>query len=147
VYNPSHSSTSALVGQNFSLRYAGGSSVNGTTYTDSVIVGGLTATCQTLGVATSYSTGLSASNFTPDGLLGLGWSQISHYNASGYFQTLIAEGKAPSRVFSFKLATSGSELYIGGTDKALYNGTFTWVPVTKEVSLSHTLSLSLLTIF
>ena len=48
-------------------------------------------------------------------------------------QTLISEGVLTSPVFGLKLAQSGSELFLGGTNSALYTGDFTWVPLTNEV--------------
>jgi cathepsin D len=115
------------------LTYGDGSSVQGEEYTDTVTVSGLTATGQTLGAATTYSTGFSSTYFPPDGLMGLAWEQLSVYGANGFFQTLVAEGKVTSSVFGFKLATSGSELYLGGVDTSLYTGSVTWTPVTQEV--------------
>jgi cathepsin D len=49
------------------------------------------------------------------------------------FQTLISEGVVTSQVFGLKLASSGSELFLGGTNSALFTGNFTWVPLTNEV--------------
>jgi Eukaryotic aspartyl protease len=49
------------------------------------------------------------------------------------FQTLISDGVVTSQVFGFKFATSGSELFLGGTNSALYTGDFTWVSLTIEV--------------
>jgi cathepsin D len=71
--------------------------------------------------------------FPADGLMGMGFQTISHYNAPPVFQTLISEGVVTSQVFGFKFATSGSELFIGGTNSALYTGSFTWIPLTIEV--------------
>jgi cathepsin D len=134
LYDPRNSSTSIDLGKHFSLRYGSGATVNITTYADDVTVSGLTATDQTLGVATTYSAGFAYSNFPPDGLMGLAWAQISVSGTFGYFQTLIAQGQVNNQVFGVKLATSGSELLLGGVNEALYKDPFTWVPVTKEVS-------------
>jgi cathepsin D len=142
VYNPSSSSTSTAIRASFSLLYGDGSSVQGITYTDTVTIGGLTATNQTLGVATTYSTGFNSTYYPPDGLMGLAWGRVSIYRAPGYFQTLVSEGQVTSSVFAVKLAVSGSELFLGGVNTALYTGSFTWLPVTKEVSNSYPLSLS-----
>ena len=65
--------------------------------------------------------------------MGLAFESISRFNASPVFQTLISEGVLDSPVFGFKLATSGSELFLGGTNSNLYTGKFTWVPLTKRV--------------
>jgi len=81
---------------------------------------------QTIGAAKQYSTGFSKSDFPADGLMGMGFKSISNYHASPVFQTLF--------VFAFKLAESGAELFIGGVNKSLYKSSFTYVPVTQEVS-------------
>ena len=65
--------------------------------------------------------------------MGLAFESISKFNASPVFQTLISEGVLDSPVFGFKLATSGSELFLGGTNSNLYTGGFTWVPLSNEV--------------
>ena len=49
------------------------------------------------------------------------------------FQNLISEGVVTEPVFGLKLATSGSELFLGGTNTSLYTGDFTWVPLTNAV--------------
>jgi cathepsin D len=86
-----------------------------------------------LGAATEYSSGFASDQFPADGLMGMAFQSISDYNAPPLFQTLISEGAVTSPVFGFKFATSGSELFLGGTDSALYTGDFTWVPLTNEV--------------
>ena len=66
--------------------------------------------------------------------MGMAFQSISVYNASPPFQTLISQGVITSQVFGLKIATSGgSELFLGGTNSALYTGDFTWVPLTVEV--------------
>jgi cathepsin D len=72
----------------------------------------------------------------PDGLMGMGFQAISRCNAPPLFQTLISAGVVTSQVFGFKFATSGSELFLGGTNSALYTGDFTWIPLTVEVCSS-----------
>ena len=65
--------------------------------------------------------------------MGLAFQSISRYNAPPVFQTLIAEGMLDTPVFGIKLATSGSELFLGGTNSNLFTGGFTWVPLSNEV--------------
>ena len=43
-----------------------------------------------------------------------------------------------SPVFDFKFASSGSELFLGGTNRALFTGDFTWVRLTNEVCYDPT---------
>lgn len=60
--------------------------------------------------------------------MGMGFQSISDYNAPPPFQTLISDGAVTSPVFCFEFATTGSELFLGGTNNTLYTGEFTWVP-------------------
>ena len=78
---------------------------------------------QTLGVATTYSSSFEISQFPADGLMGMGFPSISVYPATPFFQSLVSQGQTDQSVFSFKLATSGSELYLGGANSALYTAT------------------------
>lgn len=89
---------------------------------------------QAFGVASNYSSGLAVDQFPADGLMGMGFQSISAYNATPVFQSLVSQGQTDEPVFSFKLAASGSELYLGGANSALYTGGFTYTPVTTEVS-------------
>lgn len=86
-----------------------------------------------MGAADHYSEDLGPDSFPPDGLLGMGYQTISEYNSPPFVQTLISQGKTDQPVFAFKLAKSGSELYIGGVNKNLFTGSFTYVPVTTKV--------------
>ena len=81
-----------------------------------------------------YTSGFNATNFPIDGLVGMAYQSISDYNSPPLFQTLVAQGRVAPQ-FAFKLAETGSELYLGGTNPELYNGSFTYVPVTNQVSL------------
>ena len=65
--------------------------------------------------------------------MGLAFESISAYNAPSVFQTLISEGVLTSPVFGLKLATSGSELFLGGVNDALFTGDFAWVSLTNAV--------------
>lgn len=64
--------------------------------------------------------------------MGMAYQSISDYNAPPFFQSLVAQKQVSSPVFAFKLATSGSELYLGGTNTNLYSGSITYTPVTKQ---------------
>ena len=152
IYVPTASSTAQDLGQTFSLAFGDGSSVLGDKYTDVVNIAGLTvcrnafllvslaltwgtkANMQTLGAGSLYSSGLESSRYPADGLMGMGFQSISVYGAPPPFQTLISQGVVTSPVFGFKFAASGSsELFLGGTNSALYTGGFTWVPLINEV--------------
>ena len=64
--------------------------------------------------------------------MGMAFKSLSVYNANPTYQTLIDEGKM-SPIFGFKFATSGSELFLGGVNPALYTGEFTWVDLSVVV--------------
>ncbi|BGO92388.1 hypothetical protein NBRC10512_005073 [Rhodotorula toruloides] len=131
-YDPSSSSSSQLVaGKTLSLTYGDGSSTKGTVYTDTVSVAGLSATSQTLGAATALTSDFQ--NDPYDGLLGMAFASISTLGANPFFQTLVAQDKVSALQFSFYLANSGSELYLGGLNSALYQaGSTKWYPVTSQ---------------
>jgi len=74
-----------------------------------------------------YSTKIS---FPPDGMLGLAFKSLSSYPARPFFETLVDEGKVAEPVFSVKLTSDGGELYLGGTNRDLYEGEITYTPVT-----------------
>ena len=77
---------------------------------------------QTLGAATTYSSGLESPTFQPDGLLGMGFPMISVLGASPVFQTMISNGVVAQGVFGFALSSESgkSELTIGGTNTNMY---------------------------
>lgn len=66
--------------------------------------------------------------------MGMAFKSVSKYGVDPVFQTLVSQGAVPEPVFAFKLASSGSELRIGGVNSALYKDSFTYTPVTQQVS-------------
>ncbi|KAF9235757.1 aspartic peptidase domain-containing protein [Melanogaster broomeanus] len=134
IYDESASSTAIDLGKTFSFAYGDGSNVEGDQYNDTVAIVGVTATDQTLGVASQYSTKLKFDYFPPDGLMGMAFQSISQFNAMPVFQTLLSQGVLDEPVFAFKLATTGPgpELYIGGTNPIQYMGDITYTAVTQQ---------------
>ena len=49
-----------------------------------------------------------------------------------FFNTAISEGAVDEGVFGFKLASSGSELYLGGTNSDLYSGSLEYHDVDQS---------------
>ncbi|KAH7919913.1 acid protease [Leucogyrophana mollusca] len=131
VYYPNASSTSKLLGQSVGLIYGDQSSIIGTTYSDTVSIGGYTAKNQTIIAAQQYSEAFEAPTRASDGLMGMAFGALGQSTHSPLFQTLVAQGAVPEPVFAFKLAHSGSELRIGGVNSALYKGAFTYTNVTE----------------
>ena len=70
--------------------------------------------------------------FPADGVMGMGFKSISNNEANPVFQTLVETRKTSSGVFAFKLASSGSELTIGGLNPDLYSGSPTYTPVLRK---------------
>ncbi|KAI0071631.1 acid protease [Panus rudis PR-1116 ss-1] len=132
VYNPRKSSTGVDKKKPFGLLYGDGSEVAGGIWTDSVVISGLKATKQAVGAANTYSSSFSMGLYPPDGLMGMGYQSISQFDSSPPFQSFIAQKQPTQPVFAFKLAEKGSELFLGGVNKKLYTGAFTYVPVTQK---------------
>lgn len=130
VYDTSSSSTATNQNQKFSLAYGDGSTVEGDIFTDTFTIAGLKATKQAIGAATTYSSGFSADNFKPDGLVGMAFKQISDFGDDPLFQTLVSQGVTTSPEFAFELSKSGAELFLGGVNQDKYTGSFT----TSQVS-------------
>ncbi|KAG1768957.1 aspartic peptidase domain-containing protein [Suillus occidentalis] len=128
-YNPSASSSSQPLGTTFHVTYGDGSGAAGNVYKDTISLAGFKATAQTFGVATN-ATGFSQEKY--DGLMGMSFKSLSHFAADPVFDTLVSQGAVPESVFAFKLASSGSELRVGGVNSALYKGSFTYTPVTEK---------------
>jgi len=64
--------------------------------------------------------------------MGMAFPSLSSFPASPVFNTLMSQKKTSAGVFGFKLASSGSELYLGGADSTMYTGDLTWSPVTAK---------------
>ncbi|GAA5913078.1 hypothetical protein JCM5296_001672 [Sporobolomyces johnsonii] len=131
-YNPADSSTAVSVpGKKLSITYGDGSSAQGTAWTDTVTIAGMTAMAQTFGAANSLTSDFQDDPY--DGLMGMAYSSISTLGTNTVFDTLMSESKTASSQFSFYLAASGSELYLGGMDQSKYAaGSTVFYPVTSE---------------
>ena len=133
LYNPNSSSTATNVGKTFTITFGDGTSVSGNQYTDTVGManGNLSATTQHVGAATVYSDGFNISSFSPDGLMGMGFEQISTFPANPVFQTLVNQNAVSEPMFSFKITAGDSELFLGGMNNAKFTGSVTSVNVTQ----------------
>ncbi|KAJ3812930.1 acid protease [Lentinula aff. lateritia] len=131
IFNTAASSSAVNQNSRASLAFGDGSTVNAEIFKDTVAVAGLTATSQTVGAATQYSPGFEIDEFPPDGLMGMAFQEISVFQAVPVFQTLVAQGVVTAPEFGVKLATTGSQLFLGGVDTALFQGDFTTNPVTQ----------------
>ncbi|KAH9895122.1 protease [Cubamyces lactineus] len=127
-YNPSSSSSGARKGGEFSIQYGDGSTVSGPVYTETVSVAGVTVKNQYFSPVDTISSSFGSE--ADDGILGLAFPAISNLQKSPFFNTAKSQGAVKNGVFGFKLAKSGSELYLGGTDSSLYTGSIEYHPVT-----------------
>ncbi|KAH9935592.1 protease [Fomitopsis serialis] len=119
-YTAGSSSTSAQKSGTFTINYGDGSSVSGPVYTDTVTVAGIKSTAQYFSPVTTLSSSFSGDPI--DGILGMAYQSISSLRQPPFVNQAKTQGSITSAAFGMKLASSGSELYIGGTDTSLYKG-------------------------
>ncbi|KAF9435829.1 hypothetical protein BGZ76_005432 [Entomortierella beljakovae] len=142
-YNPSASSTSASLGETFTIQYGSGST-DGNEYTDQVTIGGHIFN-QEFGVATS-ATGFDGIQ----GLVGFGPDDLSSITTGGEniptpVDNLYSSGQIPSDSVGvyFKAITDGGvqetngEVTFGGVDSTKFSGSLTYVPVTTTSPSSY----------
>ncbi|KAG0269041.1 hypothetical protein DFQ27_004973 [Actinomortierella ambigua] len=132
TYDPKNSKTAVKLNRQFEIEFDENSKVQGVAYLETVTIGEFKAENQTIGVATQYSTNMGPDQFPADGLLGLAFESVSALAVSPLVQTLVAQGQLDEPVFSLKLASHGSELFLGGKNGELFTGEITYTPVTQE---------------
>ncbi len=71
-------------------------------------------------------------NEKADGILGLAFPAISNMHKTPFLLAAKNQGTIKSASFGFKLAKSGSELYLGGTNPSLYTGDIEYHSVTGK---------------
>ncbi|KAH9939221.1 aspartic peptidase domain-containing protein [Amylocystis lapponica] len=124
-YNASASSTSKEKSNGtFQINYESGSAT-GDIYTDIVSMAGVSVPGQTFGNVNE------SSGYPPapaDGVMGMAFQSISATNSKPWFFSAVSQGAVKQGVFSMKLASSGAELYVGGTDPSLYSGDIEYHP-------------------
>jgi hypothetical protein len=132
TYTEAKSSSYQANGTEFNITYGSGA-VDGFFSTDSVTLGGLTATGVSFGEVTTLD-GISflASKF--DGICGMAYQAISVNAEVPVFQYLIDQQLVDSPSFSFYLApnASGSAMVLGGIDAKYADGEFTYVPLAQD---------------
>ncbi|KAI0661329.1 acid protease [Cubamyces menziesii] len=127
-YNPASSSSSASKSGKFSIQYGDGSTVSGPVYTDTVNVAGVSVKNQYFSPVNTLSSMFASE--ADDGILGMAFPAISNLRQSPFFNSAKTQGVVKNGVFAFKLAKSGSELFLGGTNPKLYSGSIESHPVT-----------------
>lgn len=135
-YDSSESSSYKANGTEFSIQYGSGS-VSGFISQDTLTLGDLVIPKQDFGEATNEP-GLAFAFGKFDGILGLGFDSISVNHVVPPFYNALNQGLLDEPVFSFKLgdadkdASDGGTFTIGGTDKSLYTGDITWLPLRRK---------------
>jgi len=133
-YDSSKSSTYKANGTKFAIQYGSGS-LSGFLSTDDVTFGGLKVQSQTFAEAVKEpGVAFVAARF--DGILGMGWPEISVDNVATVWENLVNQQQLPN-VFSFWLnraqgQSPGGELVLGGYDAAHIVGNITYTPVTRD---------------
>ncbi|WCJ37538.1 Aspartic proteinase [Euphorbia peplus] len=134
-YKASQSNTYKKNGTSAAITYGTGS-ISGYFSEDNVRVGDLIVKNQSFIEATKEP-GLTFLAAKFDGILGLGFQEISVGNAVPVWYSMISQGLVPEQVFSFWLnrksnGEEGGEIVFGGMDSSHYTGEHTYVNVTRR---------------
>jgi cathepsin D len=134
-YDSSKSTTYKANGEKFAIRYGSGS-LTGFLSEDTLRVGNITVADQTFAEATAEpGVAFVAAKF--DGIMGMGWKNISVDNVTPPWYNMVAQGLVEADMYSFWLnrkagAATGGELVLGGYDPAHVTSQITWVPLTRD---------------
>ncbi|KAJ7730174.1 acid protease [Mycena metata] len=129
-YNPNSSSTSSKKPGTLLLEYADGSTISGPVYSDTVTVAGVTVKNQYFSAVTTLSSDFSTNPI--DGIMGMGLLPISGLRQDPFLMNAESQGAVSVGQFSFYLASTGSELYLGGTDTKKYTGAIEFNPINTK---------------
>ncbi|KAK0542980.1 hypothetical protein OC846_006349 [Tilletia horrida] len=130
AYVPSQSSTSRKTSKTFSTAYGDGTTAQGTVYTDVVTIGGLKASNTAIGLSNSKFID-SSNEGGNQGISGMSFPALATFGSSypPFLDSLHNAGVLSAFEFSFKLGSSGSDLYLGGYNPSDISGSPTWVSV------------------
>ncbi|TYI23633.1 hypothetical protein ES332_A06G178000v1 [Gossypium tomentosum] len=134
-YKSSESSTYKKNGKSASIQYGTGA-ISGFFSNDSVKVGNLVAKDQEFIEATKEP-GVTFIAAKFDGILGLGFKEISVGDAVPVWYNMVEQGLIKDQEFSFWLNRNvgeemGGEIVFGGIDPNHYKGKHTYVPITQK---------------
>lgn len=131
AFDPSRSSTfSKINGATWSISYGDGSGARGNVGTDTVNIGGVTATKQAVELATSLSSSF-VQDVNSDGLLGLAFSKLNTVRPTKqktFFDNVMPSLAQPVFTADLKHATAGSYEF-GNIDSSKFSGSLTYTPV------------------
>ncbi|KAK7359801.1 hypothetical protein VNO77_01766 [Canavalia gladiata] len=134
-YRSSDSTTYKENGTSASIQYGTGA-ISGFFSYDNVQVGDIAVENQVF-IEATREPGLTFVAARFDGILGLGFQEISVEYAVPVWYNMVEQGLVKDPVFSFWLNRNpdeeeGGELVFGGVDPAHYKGNHTYVPVTQK---------------
>lgn len=119
-----------LEGESWSILYGDGSGASGTVYADKAVVGGVTATSQAIGAATSVSAAFQR-DIDTDGLLGLSFSSLNTIRPTPqktWIDNVKDSLEQPLFAVALKYHAAGTYDF-GFIDKSKYTGDIAWVDV------------------
>lgn len=134
-YDSTLSTTYVADGSDFSIQYGSGA-MEGFVSVDSCTVGDVTVAGQEFAEAMKEP-GLAFVAGMFDGILGMGFGDISVNGLTTPFDNMIAQGLVDAPVFSFYLnhdmeGALGGELVLGGSDPNHYEGDMHYIPVSRR---------------
>ena len=137
VYHPARSTTSTSLNDRTTVTYADGSNLIASLYSDTVRIGNLTATSQTLGAAATHEIHDTFRNSKSNGIMGLG-----DFGRKNIVQTLKLQGrikhasialvgprndpKLADRIDREKILQPRGHLVVGSVDRTFYTGEIAW---------------------
>jgi len=134
-YYADRSSTYEADGKKFAIRYGSGS-CSGYFSKDTATIAGIAVAGQTFAEITNLpALPFAAAKF--DGILGMGWEQISVGGSLPPFQNMVKQQQLEEPLFAFWLNRNpnhpnGGEITFGGLDPEHYEGNITYVPVSSK---------------
>ncbi|XP_058728114.1 aspartic proteinase A1-like [Vicia villosa] len=134
-YKSSQSSTYKPNGTSAAIQYGTGA-ISGFFSYDNIKVGDIVVKNQEF-IETTREPGITFVAAKFDGLLGLGFQEISVGNSVPIWYNMVGQGLVKDPVFSFWLNRNpkeeeGGEIVFGGVDPAHFKGKHTYVPVTRK---------------
>ncbi|KLO15692.1 endopeptidase [Schizopora paradoxa] len=132
-YDSSASSTYKANGTKFG--YGPGSTMEGFVSNDDLSIGDLTLKSIDFAEIVEPGFAFASGNSKFDGILGLGYDDVSINHITPPFYEMINQGLLDARVFSFHVGSSdedAGEVVFGGIDESAYEGEIHYLPIRRE---------------